>query len=79
MRPQRLPGLGLVKAAFPYLWGFAAASAADYVVDVKNLFLPALAGEAALSASIMVVRRAAPQTRNLAMRSFRQPPDPLPR
>jgi hypothetical protein len=59
MRPKLLRSLGLLRSALPYLWGFAAASAADYVVDVQNLFLPALAGAAALSVSIIVTRRAA--------------------
>ena len=61
MRPKLPLNLGLLREALPYLWGFAAASAADYVVDVQNLLLPALAGAAALSASIIVTRRRRPR------------------
>lgn len=57
MRHKLLLGLDLLKTARPYLWGFAAASAIDYVVDVQNLFLPFLAGAAALNACIIVALR----------------------
>lgn len=60
MRPQRFPTVDLSKAALPYLLGFAAASAADFVIDVKTLFLPALAVIAALGAAFLVLRRPAP-------------------
>jgi hypothetical protein len=46
-----------VNAVLPYLWGFAAASALDYVIDVQTLFLPVMAG-AAVSAGSVVLRRA---------------------
>lgn len=60
MQSHRFPAPGLLKAALPYLWGFAAASAADSVIDVKTLFLPALAGIAALGATLLVQRWPAP-------------------
>jgi hypothetical protein len=52
---QRLCAL---RAALPYLWGFAAAAALDYVIDVQTLFLPIMAGAAVVSASSVVLGRA---------------------
>ena len=46
-----------VSAVLPYLWGFAAASALDYVIDVQTLFLPCLAGAAIVSAGSVLLRR----------------------
>lgn len=45
-----------VRTIPPYLWGFAAAAALDYVVDVQTLLLPVLAGAAAVSATSLVLR-----------------------
>jgi hypothetical protein len=59
MRPNPLRSHVLLKSALPYLWGFAVACAADYVVDIQNLFPPALAGGAALTAIVIVKRMAA--------------------
>jgi hypothetical protein len=36
------------------LWGFAGALALDYIIDVKVLFLPAVAAAALVSASLIV-------------------------
>jgi hypothetical protein len=47
-----------VRGVLPYLWGFAAAAALDYVIDVQALFLPVMAGVAVVSAGSVVLRRA---------------------
>jgi hypothetical protein len=46
-----------VRAVLPYLWGFAAAAALDYVVDVQTLFLPVMAGVAVVSTTSLVLQR----------------------
>jgi hypothetical protein len=57
MRAKAVLCLGSVKTALPYLWGFAAAAALDYLVDVQTLFVPAVAGAAVVSAACVVIWR----------------------
>jgi hypothetical protein len=42
------------RTVMPYLWGFAAASAPDYAIDVRTLFLPVLAGVTVIAAVFVV-------------------------
>jgi hypothetical protein len=46
-----------LREIMPCLWGFAAAAALDYVIDVKILFLPAMAGAAAFGIASLLLRR----------------------
>lgn len=44
----------------PYLCGFAAAAALDRIIDIQNLFLPAVVGAAVVSASLVIRRTTGP-------------------
>jgi hypothetical protein len=57
MRAKTFQCFYAARIVLPYLWGFAAAAALDYVVDVQTLFLPVLAGAAAVGATSLVLRR----------------------
>jgi len=46
------------RKVLPYLWGFAAAAALDYVINVQTLFLTVMAAAAVVSAGSVVLRRA---------------------
>jgi hypothetical protein len=58
MRAKTFQRFYSVGAVPPYLWGFAAASALDYIIDVQTLFLPVMAGAAVVSAGSVVLRTA---------------------
>lgn len=57
MRAKTLHLVYGAKRSLPYLWGFAAAAALDYVVDVQTMFLSVLAVAAAISATSLILRR----------------------
>ncbi len=56
MRSKWIPPLAHAARALPFLWGFAAAAAADCVVDVRLLFVPALAGVVAVGGLVLLAR-----------------------
>ena len=58
MRARTFQRFYSVRAVLPYLWGFAAAAALDYVIDVQTLFLPVTAVAAVASAASVVLQRA---------------------
>jgi hypothetical protein len=58
MHVKTLGCLYSARAVLPYLWGFAAAGALDYVIDVQTLFLPVMAGTVVVSAGSVILRRA---------------------
>jgi hypothetical protein len=58
MRSKALQCFHSARAVLPYLWGFAAAAALDYVIDIQTLFLPVMAVVAVISAGAGVLRRA---------------------
>ena len=57
MRTKTFKYFYLVRIILPYLWGFAAAAALDYVIDVQTLFLPVIVGVAVVSAGSVVLRK----------------------
>jgi hypothetical protein len=57
MRAKTFGYCNYARIILPYLWGFAAAAALDYVIDVQMLFLPVMAGVAVVSAGFVVLRR----------------------
>lgn len=58
MRTKTFQWFHSVRAVLPHLWGFAAAAALDYVIDVQTLFLPVMAGAAMASAAAVILRKA---------------------
>jgi len=58
MRTKTFHVLYFVRAASPYLWGFAAAAALDSAIDIRTLFLPVMAGIVMLSAASVILWRA---------------------
>jgi uncharacterized membrane protein len=58
MRVKTFQRIYSVRAVLPYLWGFAAAAALGYVIDVQTLFLAIMAGAAVVSAGSVICRRA---------------------
>jgi hypothetical protein len=58
MRSKTFKCFYCVRTIVPYLWGFAAAAALDYVIDVQTLFLPVMVGAAVVSVGAVVLRRA---------------------
>ena len=57
MRTKTFKYFYFVRIILPYLWGFAAAAALDYVIDVQTLFLPVIVGVAVVSAGSVVLRK----------------------
>lgn len=58
MRAKTFDCFNSLRVVLPCLWGFAAATALDYVIDVQSLFLPVMTGVAVVSAGCVVLRRA---------------------
>ena len=57
MRAKTFDCFDSLRIVLPYLWGFAVATALDYVSDVQSLFLPVMAGVAVASAGCVGLRR----------------------
>jgi hypothetical protein len=55
--PKIVPTLGTIS---PYLWGFAAAAAVDYVIDVQSLLPAVLAAATMASVGTVIVRSQRP-------------------
>ncbi len=58
MRTRILLHGSSLREIMPYLWGFAAAAALDYIIDVQTLFLPVMASAAVISMACLVLRKA---------------------
>jgi hypothetical protein len=50
MRAKAHRSFRSARAVLPYVWGFAAAAALDYVIDIQLIFLPVVVAAIVLAA-----------------------------